>query len=289
VLAVSRGGLYLGLKSVEGLNDALHHLDGSLACEVDERASKIIVTRFLHASCMKILLQLIESIRQEWSYFGLSTRARPVRHLLSVCRNHEASMEREAYKLGRQKGSLMAGGKQFDSGKFKELILLLAARSANDPLMSRVKLNKLLYLVDFEAFRLLGQSITGARYIRGEHGPMAAQLPLAEEELGRRGLLRWRTEQAGPYEQKIPMADEGIADESLFTQPELDVIASALAQLAPHGGKGAREWSHEESAGWRLTKPDKEIPYETSVIASEPAPEQTLARLREHVLSGNWQ
>lgn len=182
----------------------------------------------------------------------------------------------------------MAGGRDFDWGKFKELILLLAARSKDDPGMSRVKLNKLLYRADFEAFRLLGQSITGVRYLRGEHGPIAADLPIAEEELGRSGRLGWRKEQAGPYEQKIPVANEDAADESQFSEAELKIIEAALIELAPHGGKGAREWSHEESAGWRLTAPDKEIPYETSIIASEPAPEKTLARLRERVLSGNW-
>src|SRR6059036_264940 len=100
----------------------------------------------------------------------------------------------------------MAGRTEFNSGKFKELVLLLAKRSDDDPRMSRVKLNKLLYLADFEAFRRLGKSITGATYIRGEHGPMAAELPGAEQELGRSGYLTWRTEPAGPYEQKIPVA-----------------------------------------------------------------------------------
>jgi len=73
----------------------------------------------------------------------------------------------------------LAGEREFNPAKFKELILMLAERSASDSRMSRVKLNKLLYLVDFESYRLLGRSMAGATYIKGKHGPMAAQLPQA--------------------------------------------------------------------------------------------------------------
>src|SRR5436190_18592845 len=116
----------------------------------------------------------------------------------------------------------MAGNREFDSGRFKELVLYLTERSSEeiDPRMSRVKLNKLLYRSDFEAFRLLGRSITGATYIRGEFGPMAAELPQAEERLGERGYLSWRTKEAGPYSQKIPVAHGG-ADEAQFSEEEL--------------------------------------------------------------------
>jgi hypothetical protein len=181
----------------------------------------------------------------------------------------------------------MAGDTEFNSGRFKELILLLAHRSSDDQRMSRVKLNKLLYLADFEAFRQLGHSITGATYIRGDHGPMAAELPLAEEELGRSGYLDWRIEPAGPWDQKVPVAIES-PDPSLFTEDELRIVEFALTELAPHGGRAAREWSHEESAGWRIVGKGQAIPYETSIIASEPAPKATIARLRERVLTGIW-
>ena len=114
----------------------------------------------------------------------------------------------------------MAGGREFDSGKFNELVLLLVNLSAEDPRMSRVKLNKLLYRSDFEAFRLLGQSVTGAAYVHGEHGPMAAELPFAEERLGERGYLSYQIKQAGPRPQKMPVAHEG-ADETQFSDGTL--------------------------------------------------------------------
>jgi hypothetical protein len=177
----------------------------------------------------------------------------------------------------------VAGRTEFDNGKFKELVLLLAERSKNDPLMSRVKLNKLLYRADFEAFRLLGRSITGAMYVRGQYGPMAAELPRAEEELGKAGYLSWEFRQAGPYTQKVPIATEP-TDEDQFAPEELEIVDSALRELSAHGGTGASLWSHEESAGWRMKGDGEEITYESGLIdVIEPLDEESLAALREYV------
>jgi hypothetical protein len=188
----------------------------------------------------------------------------------------------------------MAGGREFDPGKFKEMVLFFAERSAPevDPRMSRVKLNKLLYRADFEAFRLLGQSITGETYIWGEFGPMASHLPMAETELGNRGYLEYELDKSGPQDRKVPIAREP-SDPLQFEPEERVVMEAALVELADRGGKAASAWSHEESVGWRLRDEHPEIreepiPYEIDLVASGPAPASAVARLRDRVLAGHW-
>lgn len=181
----------------------------------------------------------------------------------------------------------MAGGMEFNGGKFKELVLLLALRSTDDPRMSRVKLNKLLYRSDFEAYRLLGRSITGARYVKGEFGPMAKELPLAEDQLGARGHLTWRKEEEGPHTRKVPEALEG-ADAALFSPEELAIIDAALVELAPHGGRSASEWSHQESAGWNIVEYGEEIPYSTALISTRPIPDEDVERARQLGHERGW-
>ena len=177
----------------------------------------------------------------------------------------------------------MAGRREFNPAKFNELVLLLVNLSTEDPRLSRVKLNKLLYRSDVEAFRLLGQSISGATYIRGEYGPMAAELPWAEERLGERGYLSYRAEQAGPYPQKVPVAHEG-ADETQFSEDELAIAKRAVEELRDYGGKAVSDWSHEESAGWRLRKDDEVITYESSLIdTTRRLDPERLQLLREYV------
>lgn len=181
----------------------------------------------------------------------------------------------------------MAGNREYDGGKFKELVLLLAWRSKDDPLMSRVKLNKLLYRADFESFRLYGESLTGASYIRGEFGPMASELPRAEVELGRSGLLGWEIREAGPYEQKVPRA-LAEPDETKFSERDLEVVDRALAELQMHGGKGASDWSHEQSAGWRVRKNGKEIPYASAYVSTQPLSDEQMERAMRRSREEDW-
>src|SRR5262245_55681451 len=84
-----------------------------------------------------------------------------IRHLAYSV--HAVSMKStpgEASVVGstQTKGS-MAGRTEFSSKKFKELVLYLALQSRADKQFGMVKLNKLLYLCDFEAYRVLGHSI----------------------------------------------------------------------------------------------------------------------------------
>src|ERR1700733_4521543 len=75
-------------------------------------------------------------------------------------------------------GQTVAEQAEFNRSKFKELVLYLSQRSAGDEGFGAVKLNKLLYRSDFEAYRLLGRPITGETYIKQEFGPVAADLPI---------------------------------------------------------------------------------------------------------------
>jgi hypothetical protein len=141
----------------------------------------------------------------------------------------------------------------------------LAERSANDDGFGVVKLNKLLYRSDFEAFRLIGHSITGATYERQDYGPVARELPRALDALAARGYIQWHHPAKGPYVRDVPGILEA-PDLSLFAKEELEIVDRSLDELSEHGGKSVSEWSHEESAGWRLNDNGAEITYESGLI-----------------------
>lgn len=178
-------------------------------------------------------------------------------------------------------------GEEFDRSKFKELVLYLSAASTADEGFGMVKLNKLLYHADFEAYRLLGHSITGATYEKQAYGPVARELPLVLDELGRSGYLRWEFSHAGPYTRKVPSPAEH-PDLSLFASDELEIIKRVLGELAGHGGKSVSEWSHGQSAGWNVADEGAHIPYETAFISTEPIPSEDLERAREFVRANGW-
>src|SRR2546425_2356963 len=139
-----------------------------------------------------------------------------------------------------------------------------------------VKLNKLLYRADFEAYRRLGRSITGETYEKQEWGPVARDLPIVLDELGAAGRLRWQLIPRGPHTRKVPsMVSEADAapDLSTFAEGEREVIEDTLRELATYGGKSASDWSHEESPGWQ-TVPEygMEIDYGSAVISTRQVP-----------------
>jgi hypothetical protein len=188
----------------------------------------------------------------------------------------------------------VARGAEFNRGKFKELVVYLSQESLarGDEGFGMVKLNKLLYWSDFEAFRLLGRPLTGATYEKQEYGPVARDLPIVLDELASEQRLHWQLIPSGPYTRKVPAASEAEvdrADTEQFSADELHIINRALEELASRGGKSASEWSHEQSAGWNVAQEFGDtIPYETAFVSTEPIPAEDLERAQRFVRDQGW-
>jgi Protein of unknown function (DUF4065) len=179
-------------------------------------------------------------------------------------------------------------------GKFKELVVYVcaAAEQAGDEGFGMVKLNKLLFRADFEAYRLLGRPITGETYEKQEYGPVARDLPIVLDELAAVGRLRWQSIPRGPRTRKVPTMTEdpnAAADMSAFPADERRVIENTLRELAAYGGKSASEWSHEESAGWNVVSEYGEaIDYASTFVSTSPIPSEDLERARHFVRDRGW-
>jgi hypothetical protein len=181
----------------------------------------------------------------------------------------------------------MAGRIDFNRGKLKELVLHFAQVShrEGDEGFGLVKLNKLLYRADFEAFRLLGRSITGETYEKQAFGPVARTLPIVLDELAAAGRLQWESIPRGRHIRRVPVVAEGPeaqADMSLFTTEEKRVLEKTLTELATYGGRAVSEWSHESSAGWNLAAEHGDvIDYDTAFVSTDPIPAKDLRRAQQ--------
>lgn len=184
----------------------------------------------------------------------------------------------------------MAGGTEFNRGKFKELVLYLSQRAAEtaDEGFGMVKLNKLLYRADFEAFRLLGRSITGETYERQAYGPVARDLPIVLDELARAGHVIWQHPERGGYRRDVPAA-QILSDTWQFTEKELDIVEATIDELAERGGKSVSVWSHQTSVGWNEVEEDgREIPYHSAFFSMDKIPDEDIERARKLGLERNW-
>ena len=170
-----------------------------------------------------------------------------------------------------------------DYAKFKQLVLLLATLSQNDPRFGSTKLNKLLYYCDFESYRLLGVPMTGIRYQRQPQGPVAADLKSIQETMRGDDQIRFKRRARGAHEQHVIEAVHIPRSAETFTADELAIIHAAIRDLEELDASGASNWSHEHSVGWRVVKNGDEIPYVSALFDKRKLSERGVERVRRRL------
>ncbi len=187
--------------------------------------------------------------------------------------------------------SLAGRGKSLPSSlqsqRFKELVLYLAARSTDDPGFGSVKLNKLLFFADFEAYRTLGRPLTGAHYQKLRWGPAAIEFLPLQDELLRDGLAVLETRERGGHEQRVTVA-MAEPDLRLFSPEEIAVVDRVLEELRSIGAVSVSELSHERSAGWNLVEEGEVIPYDTAFISMGDPPRELSEHAERLARERNW-
>lgn len=151
-----------------------------------------------------------------------------------------------------------------DLSKLEELILYISDRMERDEHagQGRIKLAKLLWLSDFEAFRRFGASITGGRYVADELGPSPVDELLAVRDLESRGHLVF---EPGYEKQRLPRAKRP-SDTAVFTKAELALVDEIVSRYRKWTGSQLVDLAHEYP-GWKLTPRGGAIGYHTVHIS----------------------
>jgi hypothetical protein len=183
----------------------------------------------------------------------------------------------------------VAGNRQFDEDRFRELVLYIANKTQDDPTFGRTKLAKVLFYSDFIAYAEDGRSLTGATYRAIEHGPFPTQLSAAENQLRRdkRAIVeRWDPpEEKGEYDPNriIPKDDPDVGRLELWELAYVDIWIGRVAEA-----KTASEISKlsHDHPGWQLFEQNRGIiPYETQFIGTKPPHEPVPVEVRRaHLL-----
>jgi uncharacterized phage-associated protein len=175
---------------------------------------------------------------------------------------------------------------RYDGRKFRELMIYLAERCRIDPKFGDTKFQKLLYWIDFGAYRKLGAPITGAAYKRFQHGPVAEPFWRERETLMSVGAVEVESRGFFGKKQKVTRAKR-TADLSVFTSNELELIEEVVAQYQHYSASDVRTLSHLE-AGWQLTNEKEVIPYETVLIEKGPLPPSVQQKGSELLQRYGW-
>ena len=152
---------------------------------------------------------------------------------------------------------------QFNREKFRELMLYIADQSRDDPWFGAVKLNKILFYCDFQAFAWLHESITGATYVKLTEGPAPRQLMRERRTIVDEGFATIETKRVFRFtQQRLTPTKLGIMLGENFTDTEKEVVDDVLGFLEPLTAKEVSDLSHDEP-GWILAREREVIPYET--------------------------
>ena len=155
---------------------------------------------------------------------------------------------------------------KFDETKFHDLMLYLAYRCRDAEYFGSTKLCKLLYYSDVGAFARTGDPISGADYMRQDHGPMPRDFYLHRHLLieAGRARLEMRVVFSHDQERLVPTVGDSYF-EGKFTGPELEAVDSALDMLKEMTAAEASDHSHGE-VGWIVAKDGETIPYEAAYV-----------------------
>lgn len=145
--------------------------------------------------------------------------------------------------------------------KLKELILLVALESQMDEKFGMVKLNKILFFIDFKNFRDTGRSVTGAEYQKLPLGPAPRALKPVLDEMKEQNEATVQSVNYFSYSQERVIALRA-PDDTQFTPAERQLVEEVIAEFRPYNASEISELSHG-FLGWQIAELGDTIPYES--------------------------
>ena len=152
-----------------------------------------------------------------------------------------------------------------DRQKFKQLVHYIVSRRSHDTdSLGAVKLNKILWLSELRAYHETGYSITDARYIKKEFGPVPASVMPILRELEAEGAIRIR--EAPHYgKQKMEYIDRCPVTDSFLEPREAEIVNQTIDEVCDrHTAKSISDASHDHI--WEAAADGEEIPHYTVFV-----------------------
>lgn len=179
-----------------------------------------------------------------------------------------------------------------DWGKFVAMVHYVCHAVANDPnRLGKVKLQKILWNADREAYLRLGHPISGAGYVKMPNGPAAPRLDKALEELEKTGQLVVSMVQKGPHRQNV-FFSRCAPETSVFSSDEQSIIDHWIRDILPKTAAKVSEDSHDLT--WEIYDIGETIRYESAFVPSTGVPDpDKLEEARQAILladskDGSW-
>lgn len=147
---------------------------------------------------------------------------------------------------------------KFNYEKFKDLVHYICHTADRDEL-GAVKLNKILWFSDMITYIKKGKSLTGAVYVKRQHGPVPKEILRALDDLSeeQKMIVREVLYFGNTKREYISLVEPQIGR---FNAPEIDLIANLTHHICHNHTAGSiSEATHDKI--WELAAMGEEIPY----------------------------
>lgn len=156
----------------------------------------------------------------------------------------------------------------FDREKFKTLVHYVIWRVGERPWFGAVKLNKVLWFSDTEAFAHTGKPITGAAYTRHQFGPVPKAIMPIRSELEREGAIA--VTRVNKLDRMTPLKKpEGVR--SLFTDAEMAIVDYWIEHIATYETATSISAKSHDYA-WQIASLGEPLPMTASLAVRIRAP-----------------
>lgn len=148
--------------------------------------------------------------------------------------------------------------------KLKAAIHYICEKASGKDSLDHIKLNKILWYSDVQAYMALGVSITGERYIKKPFGPVTQKNKVAVTDLQNDGAIKSgkSPNDSGYWQTRLDVLQE--ADTNLFTGEELKILDEMIKYVLGKpstGPRGISEQTHGEI--WELAEDGEQVPLYT--------------------------
>lgn len=155
-----------------------------------------------------------------------------------------------------------------DAQKLGELVLYVADRCQTHELFGKIKLNKILFYSDVNAYSRRGRSITGVAYVKHQFGPVPSGIDVVIQDLSddRAAVVRVR-DMPDLTEQKrvVPLRKP---DLTRFTAEEIAIVNEIIDWMRPMSARQISDLTHE-TAGWCAARMGETIPYAAAALVPD--------------------
>jgi Antitoxin SocA-like, Panacea domain len=170
--------------------------------------------------------------------------------------------------------------------RLREMILYVSDHCANARRFGKVKLNKIIWKSDFDAFAARHVPVTGRPYQRLRWGPAAVEMPPLYGEMLQEGLIHIdRIDLGDGYIEHRTIPDVQ-PELKLFSQDDLSYVDTAIEYYWEKTGTEASDDSH--GVAWGTREDGDPMPYELALLSDRHLGKMQGARLLEMASQAGW-